>query len=255
MNIAFYSGASGLMAYQSDMDTIAHNIANVNTTGYKPSRSVFSDLLYSRMAVNTEEDFLVGHGVRVEDKDLMFRQGAVIPTGNPLDFGIIGDGFFAVQRGGSDEIQYTRNGAFSISVEDGCLVTSDGWYVLNADGDILEVPRLERPNGSSGSGELPYDLSAIAGELGVYHIPNPFGLEPASGGRFLVTENTGEPQLMEPGDEDNRPYRVVSSALENSAVELSDEMVMVIQTQKAFQFSARLVQTADQLEEIVNNLR
>lgn len=248
MNIAFYSGVSGLVAYQRDMDQIAHNIANVNTVGYKPSRSVFSDLLYSRMAVNSQEDFLVGHGVRVQDKDLIFRQGPVISSGSPLDFGIIGSGFFAVQRGtGEGSIQYTRSGAFDISIEAGgaYLVADDGAYVLGPTNQRIQLTR---------AADGTFDLSRLPEQIGIFQFGNPFGLEQTTGTRFIPTAVSGAAQTPN-ANNNNTPYRLVSGALEQSAVELSDEMVMVIQSQKAFQFSARIVQTADQVEEIINNLR
>lgn len=252
MNIAFYSGVSGLTAYQRDMDQIAHNIANVNTVGYKPSRSVFSDLLYSRMAVNSQEDFLVGHGVRVQDQDLIFRQGPVISSGSPLDFGIIGSGFFAVQQGtGDGSIQYTRNGAFDVSIEGngvGYLVADDGAYVLGPTNQRIQLTR---------SADGTFNLAGLPEQIGIFQFANPFGLEPANGSRFIPTPVSGAAQRSDQNNNNNDepPYRLVSSALEQSAVELSDEMVMVIQSQKAFQFSARIVQTADQVEEIINNLR
>lgn len=248
MNIAFYSGASGLRAYQSDMDRLAHNIANVNTTGYKASRSSFSDLLYSRMAVNGDNDFLTGHGVKVSDADLIFNQGAVLSTNNQLDYGIIGSGFFAVQGPGGGEVLYTRTGNFDISVEgnNGYLVTYDGSYVLGRDGQKLQLNR-----NSDGT----FNLDEMAGRLGVYQIPNPYGLEQLSDTRFRVTERSGAAQAPSAAANATEPYRIISSALESSSVELSNEMVAVMTTQKAFQFSARIVQTADQLEEIINNLR
>lgn len=244
MNIAFYNGASGLSAYQSDMDRISHNIANVNTTGYKPSRSVFSDLLYSQMAVNTSEDFLMGHGTKVASNDLIFTQGAVIPTNNEMDFGIIGSGFFAVEDAEGNR-EYTRNGAFNINVEDGNLVTNDGMYVLDNEGEILEL-NIDQHSGT-------YILDDIQHRLGVFQFLNPYGLMQAEGGRYLETEKSGE--AIEPDYGLEQSYSIIKSALENSAVDLSQEMVNVITSQKAYQFSARIVQTADQLEEIVNNLR
>ena len=249
MNIAFYTGASGLRAYQQDMDTISNNISNVNTVGYKSARSVFSDLLYSRMDVNTEENFFTGHGVKVSSNDLMFRQGAVIQSGMEHDYAIVGSGFFAVRAegDGEDQIMYTRNGVFGIGLdEDGeaYLTTSDGYYVLDAEGERIEM---------SDSGNTATE--PLADRIGVFQFSNPFGLQQISGTRFLPTANSGEAQAPEDLDEGSAPYRVVQGALEQSSVELADEMVMVMTTQKAFQFSARLVQTADQLEEIINNLR
>ena len=249
MNISFYNGASGLIAYQESLDRISHNIANTRTVGYKPSRSTFRDLLYTRMAVNSEEEPLTGHGVRIEDDQLIYRQGAVLQTGNSLDFALMGDGFFAVEHA-DGSVEYTRNGAFDISMEGngGYLVTSDGSYVLDGSGDRIELERED--------GEGLFDLSGLQDEIGIYDFPNPYGLEHASGSCFQATATSGEAEAVSDGKSDfERSYRIMSGALEQSAVELSDEMVNVIITQKAFQFNAKMVQTADELEEIVNNLR
>lgn len=250
MNISFYNGVSGMLAYQESMSRISHNIANTNTIGFKPDRSNFSDLLYTRMAVNSEEQPLTGHGVKIEDSQLVYRQGAVLQTGLDLDYALIGDGFFAVEHP-SGNIEYTRNGAFDISIEGnkGYLVTADGSHVLDAAGRPIELQR--------DSADGPFDLSGLEEQLGIYDFPNPFGLEHSTGNCFAATETSGEAVVVTLGSGAafEREYRLLPGAVEQSAVELSDEMVNVITTQKAFQFNAKMVQTADQLEEIINNLR
>ena len=97
MKIAFYNGVSGMLSYQEAMNRVAHNVANSGTIGFKPDQSVFSDLLYTRMAVNTPEEPLTGHGVKIEDTRLVYRQGPLDITGEKLDFAMLGDGFFAVK--------------------------------------------------------------------------------------------------------------------------------------------------------------
>lgn len=245
MNIAFYNGVSGMMAYQNGLDVIGHNMANVSTAGYKPSRATFRDLLYTEMYTNGEQVNRTGHGVKVQSTDLLYGQGNLSQTGQPLDFALIGEGFFAVDRG--DHIEYTRNGAFDISVEGskGYLVTADGGYVLDSRGRRIALPRAEGSN--------LFSLDELPETLGIYTFPNPYGLEPTDGSCFLETEISGAPEAIRQDDE-NAP-QLKSSALEMSGVDLADEMVDVIITQKAFQFSAKMVQTADEIEEIVNNLR
>lgn len=279
MNIAFYNGVSGMVAYQQDMDTLAHNMANVNNYGYKVSRTSFSDLLYTRMNVNAnygaaagaqvspqsqapvaedaaaqegeaqavQKTYLTGHGVKAANLDLIYGQGAVNQTGNALDFALVGDGFFAVER--NERLEYTRNGAFNISVEGnkGFLVASDGGYVLDGRGKRIELTRKEGSN--------MFDTDPIAEKLGVYQFPNPYGLMTASGSSFVETDISGEPRVVKANNPKDLPYQLVQSSLEFSNVDISQEMVGVIITQKAFQFNAKMVQTADQLEEIVNNLR
>lgn len=249
MNIAFYSGVSGMVAFQQDMDLLAHNIANVNTPGYKPSKTAFQDLLYTEMDVNAQEKPPAGHGVRAADTQLLYGQGPVITSGSQLDFALIGEGFFAVERNG--QIEYTRNGAFNISAEGsrGYLVTSDGAYVLDGKGKAVSLTKK--------SGSNMYDLEGLPEKLGVYTFPNPYGLQPTSNSSFLETETSGEARAANTRrrTSEELPYQLVTQALESSGVELSQEMVNMIMTQKAFQFNAKVVQTADELEEIVNNLR
>lgn len=251
MNISFYNGVSGMVAYQESMNRISHNIANTNTVGFKPSKSNFSDLLYTEMAVNAQPPVLTGHGVRIEDSQLLYRQGAAIQTGNTLDYALLGDGFFAVKHP-NGSVEYTRNGAFDISIEGskGFLVTADGSHVLDEKGKPIELER-------NSNNDL-FDLSELQNKLGIYDVPNPHAMEPASGSCLRTTAISGEAKavsLSSGKGNAGRQYQIIPGALEQSAVDLSDEMTNVIVTQKAFQFNAKMVQTADQLEEIINNLR
>lgn len=250
MKISFYNGVSGIMAMQEDMNRIAHNVANSGTVGYKPDKSTFSDLLYTRMAVNAPTEPLTGHGVKINDARTIFRQGAAPSTGCELDFALMGDGFFAVRRP-DGEIQYTRNGAFNISIEGdkGFLVTEDGSYVLDSAGKEIELTLQE----NSGL----FDLKGLQEKLGIYDFPNPHGLQHETYSCFSQTELSGEPVAIIQGETtyEGRHYQILSSALEQSAVDLADEMVGVITAQRAYQLNARMVQTADELEQLVNNLR
>jgi len=251
MNISFYNGVSGLIAFQEDMNIRSHNIANVNTTGFKGSRSSFSDLLYTRMAVNVDDDIrLVGHGVKNGAADLIYQQGPVLQTYNELDHAIIGDGLFAVE-GQDGVIRYTRDGAFGISVEEkqGYLTASDGCYIL--DHSLKRIPLTADP--VSGL----YDLSTLDETIGIFNVPNPYDLLQASGNRFEVTERSGEAVCISAAGSDPLAgtYTLRSGALESSGMNLADEMVGVITAQRAYQMNAKMVQTADQLEDIINNLR
>lgn len=246
MNITFFNGVSGLIAFQEDMNALSHNMANVNTTGYKGTRTAFEDLLYTEMDLNGERP-LTGHGTRVESLDLLLGQGTPRQTGRPLDLAIIGEGFFAVERAG--QVEYTRNGSFSISLEGrnkGYLVTQDGAYVLNARGRRIE---LEKKDNSE-----VFDTSNLTELVGIYQFSNPYGLERTNMASFLETETSGAARASRPG-RDDLPYELVQSAVESSNVQLTDEMANLIVTQRAYQMSAKMVQTADALEEIVNNLR
>lgn len=250
MNISFYNGVSGLMAYQEEMNIISHNVSNSGTFGYKPDKAVFADLLYTRMAVNSEEEPLVGHGVRLADSRMIYKQGPVLQSGCTLDFALMGDGFFAVRRS-DGSIQYTRNGAFDISTEGkkGFLVTNDGSHVLDEKGKDIELEREEKDG--------LFDLEGLKDRIAIYDFPNPFGLEHSSGSCFVPTQTSGEAVAIVQGETtyEGRQYQVFSGALEQSGVELADEMVGVIVSQRAFQLNAKMVQTADELEQVINNLR
>lgn len=251
MSISFYTGVSGMIAHQQELDNISHNIANVNTYGFKTRRAAFSDLLYTEMYTNGERKHLTGHGTKQFANDLVYAQGGLDPTSLPLDFALMGDGLFAVQKEGA--IEYTRNGAFSISIEGekAMLVTGDGAYVLDASGNPIELPTdpvTKMPN-----------AEGLAAKLGVYNFANPYGLIPTNGSRFIPSINSGEAvaatQDKAAATVGKPATEVLAGMLERSTVDLGSEMVDVIRAQRAFQLNAKVVQTADQLEEVINSLR
>lgn len=242
---AFYTGVSGMIAFQEHMNNTAHNIANVSTKGYKAGRSTFSDLIYSNMDVKTDGQKLAGHGVKNGGTDLMMQAGTLTMTGELLDFAIVGDGFFALENT-DGALKYTRNGNFNISVEgrNNYLVSRlDGSYVLDANEQRIDVPVDE-----SGS----FDTAAVEKKLGVFNFENPWGLRREDGASFSETDVSGEPVTLNGTYSD---YEIRGMTLENSSVDLANEMLEVIQAQRAFQMSSRIVQTADQMEDTVNNLR
>lgn len=252
MNIAFYSGVSGLAAYQEALNVTANNVANVNTDGYKPAVSAFKDLVYNRMDTNGEKEHILGHGVRTTGADLLFTQGNLRQTDIPLDYALVGNGLFAVEQNG--EVYYTRNGAFTLSIENNSnyLVTADGSYVLDADGRRIAIPYEEGANPKENPAAS-IDYSALNEMIGIYSVSNPYGLLPADGTRFMTTLISGEAVALEGNARDS--VDLLSGTLESSKVDLADEMVSVMKYQRSYQFSAKLVQTADEIEEIVNNLR
>lgn len=242
MNISFFNGVSGLIAAQQGLDTLAHNMSNVNTDGFKGSQATFRDLLYTEMDTNGETKHTTGHGVAASS-NLMFTQGSPRLTNRPLDFAIVGEGLFAVRRGG--EIEYTRSGSFHIGIEGkkAYLVSNDGAYVLDKRG--RNIPLTKK------SGTDIYELEGLAEKIGVYQFDNPFGLEQTSNMSFRPTELSGKAYISKKG----QPYDLLQSAVESSNVELTDEMANLITIQKSYQLNAKMVQTADQIQEIVNNLR
>lgn len=234
-----------MVAFQRHMDVTAHNIANVSTKGYKGGRSSFSDLLYTNMDVNTPGQKLEGHGVKHAGTDLLLDQGSLSMTGQELDFAIVGEGFFALDDGEGGR-KYTRNGNFTISVEGNkaFLVSRlDGCYVLDERGRRIQLSKKD-------NSEV-YNTGDVLEKLGVYSFSNPYGLERANGSCFTETDISGRAKSITGED----TYEIRGFTLENSSVNIGDEMMNIIQSQRAFQMNSKIVQTADQIEEIINNLR
>ncbi len=227
---AFYSAGSGLTSSQAAMDNVANNLANVNTAGYKKQNAGFSELLYSGMDAGANA-LRVGNGVRATAGASNFSRGTLQITENKLDFALESDGFFAVlTKDGS--VNYTRDGSFKVSVEDNgnYLVTANGDYVLDKNGAKIAL------------GE-----SDLREKIGVYGFPNPHGLASSGGNLFKATETSGSAASME--------GKIRSGCLELSNVELTGEMSDLITIQRSFQVNAQMVKTADEIENIINNLR
>lgn len=242
MKSAFYAGATGLVAYQEALNTIGNNLANVNTNGFQSQSVSFQSLLNSDLYANTEKVARAGNGVRVVQSGISDSPVTYLQTGEGLDFAIEGEGWFAVEKNG--QVQYTRDGNFSLGLEGRgtSLVTQDGGYVLDARGARITV------TGDAKTGA--YDYAAIREKLGVFRFQNAAGLTPVSANRYLAGANTGAATAVT-GDAAN----VLSGMLERSSVSLVDEMARLIEVQRAYQISARVVQAADENEQTVNNLR
>ncbi len=258
---SLWTAATGMEAQQLNMDVIAHNLANVNTTGFKRSRVDFQDLLYQtiRAAGAPEAEgtrvptgIQVGLGSRPASVQKVFTQGDVQATGNQLDVVIEGDGFFQVMMP-SGSYGYTRDGSFKID-SDGRLVTSDGYTVWPE----ITIPREATtvsigPNGAVSvkvDGETePREL----GDLKLVKFQNPAGL--VSLGRNLMTQSaaSGEPAEDVPGQ--NGLGTLSQGFLEMSNVKVVEEMVNLIVAQRAYEVNAKSIQTADEMLAIANQLR
>lgn len=248
MNMAFYIGRSGIMAHSNNLNIAAQNVTNASTTGYKATTGVFRELVYNEMDQNfnksleEEKKILNGHGTKIQSDSLQFSQGQLSMTNFDLDFALEGDDcLFAVERNG--QVQYTRDGTFDASVEgdEVYLVASDGGYVLDQNGQKIQIPKDENNK---------LDIEGLTQRIGVFSFTNPFGLERIDGQSFLPTDISGEPQNAQQGN-----YKIVQGAIERSNTDLAKEMSDVIVIQKAYSFSAKVLQTADEIEDIVNNLR
>lgn len=242
--IAFYNAYTAMKAYQSNLDVVSNNLANVNTVGYREDRASFDDLLYQNMNVHNNEGKKVGLGVKVGSVTTKMTTGSLEMTGILLDFAITTEnGFFATQKGEDGAITYTRSGDFNVSVEEdeSYLVDSTGAYVLDTNGERIALER--DANGT-------IDTSSLMQKIGVYSFANPYELEKSMGTRFTATEKSGEAELIE-----NSSKVIYQGALERSPVDVGASMVEVISNQRAFQLNASLLKTADEIEDVINSLK
>ncbi len=239
MNVGFYSARTGLIATQQGLDVISNNIANVETIGFKALRPSFSDLLYtSQQAQHPEAQ--TGHGTKLEKTDLMFSQGQLMMTKRSLDFAIPNDGLFAVQDAGG-QVKYTRDGTFFIKQN------GTQWNLVNSQGmNVLDYNKQPIAITYGADGEI--DYNAVHDAVGVFKFDNPYGLSPVGSNLFSQTAESGEAIA-------DRKQDKLSGALEMSSVEVGEQMIKVIELQRAFQLNSKMVQTADEIETIVNNLR
>ncbi|MGN0650694.1 MAG: flagellar hook-basal body protein [Oscillospiraceae bacterium] len=240
MNIAFHTGKTAMIAQCQALNVYGNNIANINTYGYQTVRPSFADCIYSKQRA-TEPDWQTGHGTYIQKTDIMFSESSLYYTERPLDFALPNEGFFAVQDRYGD-INYTRDGAFSITqAETGewYLVDGKGKYVLGYDENRIVVPLDEN--------DMP-DYDELAKLVGVFEFDNPYGIEANGTNTYIRTERAGE---VRP----NESLTKMQGVLVTSNVELSEMMVKLIETQRAYQISSRVVTTADELTRIANNLR
>lgn len=257
---ALYSAASGMEALQLNIDNIANNLANVNTTGFKQRRTQFQDLLYQNLVApgssassSTEipTGLQVGLGTRAVSNEIIFLQGDYVETGNELDIVIQKRGFFQI-RLPDGNIAYTRSGALHLD-RDGRLVT--------ANGDPLE-PQVSIPReatkvniGTDGtvSVKLPGQMDAQqVGRLELATFVNPAGLDSIGRSLFLPTTASGDAITGSPGEEG--VGTLLQGYLEQSNVNVVKEMINLIVSQRAYESSSRVVRAADQMYQEVNSL-
>ena len=261
MSRALYTAATGMIAQQMNVDNIANNLANVNTTGYKKSKLEFQDLLYQqlRLAGATQAEgaqvpveLQIGYGTRPVATQRIFSQGTVISTNNPLDMSIDGDGFLQVTLP-DGTISYTRDGALKKSAE-GTIVTSDGYSVEPQ----ITVPADATAINVSSNGEVSVKIPGdptlqTVGQLELARFVNPAGLKTIGRNLFLETSASGVPQTGQP---DTEGYGKLSQGfLELSNVEVVDEMVNMIVAQRAYEFNAKAIQTSEEMLANANSLK
>ena len=244
---------TGMEAQQTQLDVIANNLANVSTNGYKRASAVFEDLMYQNLrqvgAASNEQSTLptglqVGLGVRTVATTRAFSQGSLQQSGNNLDIAIKGNGFFQIQRP-DGTMAYTRDGSFQVDSQ-GRLVTASGMPL--AGGVTIPPAATSVTIGADGAVSITTGSSTsptTAGNLQVANFVNPAGLEPLGGNLFAETTASGTPQSGTPGS--NGMGTLLQGYVETSNVNVVQELVAMIQTQRAYEMNSKAVQTSDQM--------
>ncbi|HMD83752.1 MAG TPA: flagellar basal-body rod protein FlgG [Terriglobia bacterium] len=258
---ALYTAASGMLAQQLNLDNIANNLANASTAGFRGTRLQFQDLIYQEMVVpgsaatqqtTVSTGLQIGLGTRASASEVLQTQGDFNNTGNSLDLAIQGAGFFQVKQT-NGETAYTRAGSFHLD-QQGNVVT--------ASGDPLE-PSVTIPAGATsisvGSDgtvtvSMPGQTNAQqVGSIQLATFPNPGGLLANGNNMFTPTTASGDPIVGTPGGSEGLGT-LQQGMLEDSNINVVDEFIQMIVTQRAYESNSKVVQAADQMLQDVNNM-
>jgi flagellar basal-body rod protein FlgG len=259
MNLSLYSAATGMEAQQLNLNTIANNLANVNTPGFKRSQIEFQDLLYQKPRNSGAEagggnvvptGVEIGNGSRVAATSKVFTQGQLTQTGQNLDIAIQGDGFFEVQKL-DGTIAYTRDGSFKVGPT-GQIMTSDGQVVL---GGFQPVPTGTTDITMSNTGDVTY--SGPSGNqtfrITLTRFANPAGLKSLGGNLYDETPASGTPEQGNPGEQGFGT--TLQGYIESSNVNIVEEMVNLIVAQRAYEINSKSIQTSDEMLQNVNQMK
>ncbi|HRK38480.1 MAG TPA: flagellar basal-body rod protein FlgG [Burkholderiaceae bacterium] len=244
---------TGMQAQQTQLDVISHNLANVSTNGFKRGQAVFEDLIYQNLrqvgANSSEQTQLptglqLGLGVRTVATSRTFAQGNLQQTTNNLDLAINGGGFFQVQMP-DGTIGYTRDGAFQVNAQ-GQMVTSGGYLLsggitIPADARSLTITTSGQVSVVQGNNTAP----TVVGQLELATFVNPVGLEPRGQNLYTETAASGAPTTGAPGS--TGMGSVLQGYVESSNVNVVQELVNMIQTQRAYEMNSKAIQTSDQM--------
>lgn len=257
---ALWTGATGMEAQQRNVDVIANNLANVNTTAFKKSQALFQDLMYQKIqsagsAINEEVDkptsIEVGHGVNNVSTRRIFTQGEILNTDQPLDIAINGNGFFQIDLGGG-ELGYTRDGAFTLNV-DREIVTQNG-YRLDP---IIVIPAgaSEINVGKDGSVTIENvdGVQELVGNIEIVTFPNHPGLSAEGENIYKITDASGAANQGVPGIDGRGD--LLSGKLEIANVKAVEEVVRLIEAQRAYEMNSKAIQTSDDMLSQANNLK
>lgn len=255
-------GATGMLAQQLHVNVISNNIANMTTTGYKRQRPEFQDLIYqnqkrpgatsSDIGTIVPSGIQVGLGVKPGSIYRIMEQGSFEVTTNELDVAIAGRGFFQVQLP-SGETAYTRAGNFGLN-NDGDIVTSQG-YLLEPN---INIPENALDTVINASGEVLVQLPgqtayANQGQIQLAVFANEGGLEAIGDNLFMETESSSTPTTGNPNE--NEFGKIEQGIIENSNVDVVEEITRLITAQRAYEMNSKVIQTSDEMMGTVSNLR
>ncbi len=258
---ALWTAASGMESQQKNIDVVANNLANVNTTGFKKSRADFQDLMYQSLkttgAPSTNSTQIptgiqIGLGSRLAAVTKIFTTGDLSQTGNSLDMAVQGDGFFQVQLP-DGTIAYTRSGAFKKDYT-GRIVTSDGYPLLPA----VTIPNNASSINIGNDGTVSViqagqTTSTQVGNIQLALFPNPAGLAAQGMNLYILSDSAGQPTVGTPGL--LGLGTIAQGYLEMSNVSVAEEMVNMITGQRAYEVNSKAVQTADEMLQTANNMK
>jgi len=258
---ALYSAASGMTAQQMNVDNIAHNLANANTSGFKARRAQFQDLMYqtvvqpgsaSGQQTTVPTGLQLGLGTRTSSNEILFTQGSFSQTDNPLDMVIQGKGFFQIRQA-SGELAYTRSGAFHLD-KDGSLVTQDG----NPLEPQITIPSAAMQISIGQDGTVSYTLpgqsaAQQAGQIQLATFVNPAGMNSLGGNLYMPTDSSGDPTVGTPGGQEGLGT-IMQGYTEQSNVSVVEEFINLIVAQRGYEANSKVVKAADDMYQQVNNL-
>jgi flagellar basal-body rod protein FlgG len=258
---ALNTAASGMSAQQLNLDSIAHNLANSSTAGFKARRAQFQDLVYQSMiqpgasagqSTTTPAGLQIGLGTRTVSNEIVFSQGNMTQTDNSLDLAIQGKGFFQIRRP-SGELAYTRSGLFQLD-RNGNMVT--------AEGDPIE-PQITIPANAQSvtiaqDGTVSYSLpgqnaAQKAGQIQLANFQNPAGLNSLGNSLFTPTDASGDAQVGNPGGAEGLGT-VSQGYSEQSNVNVVEEFVNMIQSQRAYEANSKVIKAADEMYQQINQV-
>ena len=259
---ALYSAASGMNAQQLNVDNIANNLANANTTGYKTRRAQFQDLLYQNMvqpgAAAGQQTIVpaglqLGLGTRASSNEIIFTQGNFTQTDNPLDLVIQGNGFFQVLMA-NGQLAYTRDGSFQLD-KNGNMVDSSGNPIQPA----ITIPPNAQSVTIATDGTVSYTLpgqtaAQQAGQIQIAGFQNPAGLNSIGKNLYQPTDASGDATVAIPGGQEGLGT-LLQGYTEQSNVSIVEEFINLIAAQRAYEANSKVVKAADDMYQQVNNLK